>query len=53
MAGIFSFHGIELSLALTLVIFIRIFTRWYGVAIGLIAMKLVGAFSLKQTSDKN
>ena len=53
LAGFFSFHGIELSLALTLVIFIRIFTRWYGVAIGLIAMKLVGAFSLKQTSDKN
>lgn len=53
LAGFFSFHGIELSLALTLVIFIRIFTRWYGVAIGLISMKLVGAFSLKQISDKN
>ena len=53
LAGFFSFHGIELSLALTLVIFIRIFTRWYGVAIGLIAMKLVGAFSLKEISDKN
>jgi len=53
LAGFFSYHGIELSLALTLVIFIRIFTRWYGVAIGLIAMKLVGGFSLKQISDKD
>ena len=53
LAGFFSFHGIEFSLALTLVIFIRIFTRWYGVAIGLITMKLVGAFSLKQISDNS
>jgi len=45
LAGFLSLHGIELSLALTLVIFIRIFTRWYGVSIGFIALRLVGGFS--------
>ena len=45
LAGFFSYQGIELSLALTLVIFIRIFTRWYGVITGFIFMKLVGGFS--------
>ena len=52
LAGFFSYQGIELSLALTLVIFIRIFTRWYGVIVGFIFMKLIGGFSVNtQTND--
>ena len=53
LAGFLSFHGIELSLTLTLVIFIRIFTRWYGVTVGLITMKSIGAFSLNNSVDKS
>ena len=53
LAGFLSFHGIELSLTLTLVIFIRIFTRWYGVTVGLITKKSIGAFSLNNSVDKS
>ena len=53
LAGFFSYHGIELSLALTLVIFIRIFTRWYGVSMGFLAMKMVCGFSLKQNDKES
>jgi uncharacterized protein (TIRG00374 family) len=49
LAGFFSYQGIELPLALTLVIFIRIFTRWYGVIVGFILMKIVGGFSIKSS----
>jgi len=45
LAGFLSLNGVELSLALTIVIFIRIFTRWYGVSIGFIALRLLGGFS--------
>ena len=51
LVGFFSYQGIELSLALTLVIFIRIFTRWYGVIIGFIFMKLAGGFSITSEAD--
>ena len=51
LAGFFSYHGIELSLALTLVIFIRIFTRWYGVIVGFIFMKLIGGFSVNTSTN--
>ncbi|MDC0211814.1 flippase-like domain-containing protein [Candidatus Nitrosopelagicus sp.] len=51
LAGFFSYQNIELSLALTLVIFIRIFTRWYGVIIGFIFMKLIGGFSLNTSNN--
>lgn len=51
LAGFFSYQGIELSLALTLVIFIRIFTRWYGVIIGFIFMKIIGGFSINSSSN--
>jgi len=45
LAGFLSLNGVELSIALTIVILIRIFTRWYGVSIGFIALHLVGGFS--------
>tara|TARA_B100000029_G_scaffold116389_1_gene109174 strand:+ start:9399 stop:10343 length:945 start_codon:yes stop_codon:yes gene_type:complete len=51
LAGFFSYQNIEIPLALTLVIFIRIFTRWYGVIVGFIFMKLIGGFSLNSSQD--
>ena len=45
LAGFLNYEGIDISIALTLVILIRIFTRWYGVIVGLIFMKLIGGFS--------
>jgi glycosyltransferase 2 family protein len=53
LAGFFSYQGIELSLALTLVIFIRIFTRWYGVIVGFIFMKIMGGFSINSSTTNN
>ena len=53
LAGFFSYQGIELSLALTLVIFIRIFTRWYGVIVGFIFMKIMGGFSINSSMTNN
>ena len=53
LAGFFSYQGIELSLALTLVIFIRIFTRWYGVIVGFIFMKIMGGFSINSSITNN
>ena len=52
LAGFFTIHGIDMSTALILVIMIRIFTRWYGVSVGLVALKLVGGFSMKNTNPK-
>ena len=46
LAGFFSLQGIDISIALTLVIFIRIFTRWIAVSAGFISLKLSGGFSL-------
>ena len=51
LASFFSIQGIEVSLALTLVIVIRLFTRWYSVAAGFVALKLSGGltFADKET----
>ena len=51
LAGFFSIQGVEISLALTLVILIRIFTRWYGVITGFVLMKLAGGFSTTSEVD--
>ena len=48
LASFFVMHDIELSLALTIVIVIRIFTRWYGVSFGFIALKLSGGLTDNQ-----
>jgi len=42
LTSFFTIHGIDVSLALTIVIIIRLFTRWYGVSFGFIALKLSG-----------
>lgn len=51
LTGFLILEKINVSLALTLVIVIRIFTRWYGVSIGLISLKLIGGFSLKNNNS--
>ena len=45
LTGFFSLQGVEISLAATIVVFIRIFTRWIGVGIGFIFLKMSGGFS--------
>jgi uncharacterized protein (TIRG00374 family) len=50
LVGFFSLQGIDISIALTLVIFIRIFTRWIAVSAGFISLKLSGGFSLSTKS---
>ena len=53
LASFFSLQGIEVSLSLALVVVIRLFTRWYGVAVGFVALKLSGGltFANEQTKD--
>jgi len=50
LAGFFTLQGVDISIALTLVIFIRIFTRWIGVSVGFVSLKLSGGFSLNTQS---
>ena|SRR3989344_3759990 len=52
LAGFLTLQGIDGSIALTLVIIIRIFTRWYSVSIGFIALKITGGLSMKTNSEK-
>ena len=51
LAGFFTLQGVDVSIALTLVIFIRIFTRWIPVSVGFIALKFTSAFSSSQDSS--
>ena len=48
LASFFSLHGVSVSLSLTLVIIIRLFTRWYGVVVGFFALKFSGGLSLDE-----
>tara|TARA_B110001454_G_scaffold217047_1_gene241507 strand:+ start:1563 stop:2513 length:951 start_codon:yes stop_codon:yes gene_type:complete len=52
LASFFSLQGVEVSLSLTLVIIIRIFTRWYGVAVGFIALRLIGGLTFADEQTK-
>jgi uncharacterized protein (TIRG00374 family) len=52
LASFFSLQGIEVSLSLTIVIIIRIFTRWFGVAIGFLALRLSGGLTFDEESVK-
>lgn len=49
--GFLVLEKINISLAVTIIITIRLFTRWYGVTIGLISLKLIGGFSLKNNDS--
>ena len=51
LASFFTIHGIDVSLALTIVIVIRLFTRWYSVSFGFIALKLSGRLTNNQESN--
>ena len=48
LTSFFTIHGIDVSLALTIVIVIRLFTRWYAVSFGFIALKLSGWLTTNQ-----
>ena len=48
LAGLFVLQGVDLSLALIVSIFIRIFTLWFSVSIGFIGLKLSGGLSLNK-----
>ena len=48
LTSFFTIHGIDVSLALTIVIVIRLFTRWYGVSFGFIALKFSGGLTNNQ-----
>ena len=48
LTSFFTMQGIDVSLALTIVVVIRLFTRWYGVSFGFIALKLSGGLTNKQ-----
>ena len=49
LTGFLTYHGLEFSLATTLVVFIRIFTRWISISIGFVALKLTNALSVSET----
>ena len=49
--GLLNLQGISLSMAIVIVIIVRLFTLWFGVGIGFIALKLVGGFSIKSTNS--
>ena len=50
LIGFLFLHGVDINIGLTIVIIIRIFTRWIIVGIGFIALKTTGFLSLKDNS---
>ena len=52
LASFFSLQGIEVSLSLTLVVVIRLFTRWYSVAVGFVALRLSGGLTFADEQTK-
>ena len=50
IAGLFTLNGIDVSTALILAVTIRIFTVWYSVSVGFIALKFTGVLSPKNDS---
>jgi len=50
LASLMSLHGITFSTALGLVIIIRLFTLWFAVIVGFIALKLSGALNVNNNS---
>ena len=51
LASFFSLQGISVSLSLTIVVIIRLFTRWIAVVVGFFALKLSGGLTDNQNSD--
>jgi len=52
LVGLFTFEGIDISLALVLSVIIRLTTLWYSVSIGFIGLKLTGGLSLSRDLKK-
>lgn len=50
LAGLFVIQGVDISLALIVSIFIRIFTLWFSVSVGFIGLKFSGGLSLTRNS---
>ena len=50
IAGLFTLNGIDVSTALILSVMIRIFTLWYSVSVGFIALKFTGGLSFRKNS---
>ena len=50
LISLLSIQGLSLSTAITLTLFIRMFTLWYSVFVGFIALKFAGAFSMKNAN---
>ena len=46
LAGLLTIQGIDISTALIVSVMIRIFSLWYGVLVGLFALKFAGAFDI-------
>ena len=53
LIGLLTVNDLAFSTAVSLTIFIRIFTLWYSVFVGFIALKFTGAFSLSNSMQKN
>ena len=51
LAGFLTLEGIDISISLTAVILIRIFTRWIGVSVGFASLKFVGIFSFRNKNS--
>jgi uncharacterized membrane protein YbhN (UPF0104 family) len=51
LAGFLTLEGIDISISLTVVILIRIFTRWIGVSVGFASLKFVGIFSFRNKNS--
>ena len=51
LASFFTIQCIEVSLSLTIVVVIRLFTRWYGVSFGFIALKFSGGLTDNKESN--
>ena len=52
LVGFLTMDGIEFNLATTLVVFIRLFTRWIAVSVGFIALKFTNNLT-NFSKDKN
>ena len=42
LIGLFTLQGLETSTTIIIAVFIRIFTLWYSVAVGFVALKIIG-----------
>ena len=45
IAGLLTLNGVDISIAFVLGILIRIFTLWYGVLVGFVALKISGGLT--------